>query len=80
MTTIIVTEAMTPSWHCGHFAALCAQLAPSCCRCVISFVDPYRNNPEAQLAPDAADMHAIAAGFAPIAASVACRYSPAPDD
>ncbi|NMA38730.1 MAG: DUF1848 domain-containing protein [Lentisphaerae bacterium] len=66
---IIVTEAMTPSWHCEHFAALCAQLAPSCCRCVISFVDPYRNSPQAQLAPDAADMHAIAAGFAPIAAS-----------
>ena len=68
---IIVTAALTPTWHCEHFAALCTQLAPACRRCVISFVDPYQHSPKAYPAPDAAAMHAVAAGFAPIAAS--CR-------
>jgi len=68
---IIVTATMTPSWHREHFAALCAQLAPACCRCVISFVDPYRHSPRAYPAPDAAAMRAVVAGFAPVAA--ACR-------
>jgi len=66
---IIVTAAMTPSWHCEQFAALCAQLAPACCRCVISFVDPYRSSPQISPVPDVAAMHAVAAGFSPIAAS-----------
>ena len=56
---IIVTAAMTPSWHCEQFAALFAQLAPACCRCVISFVDPYRAN-QVPPVPDVVAIHAIA--------------------
>lgn len=66
---IIITPVLTPAWHVAQFAALSARLADACCRCVISFVDPYRHCPRPPAPPDEAAMHAVAAGFAPIAAA-----------
>jgi hypothetical protein len=65
----IMLDAGHPAqWHFEHFGQLCEKLHSFTCRCVFSFIDPYKKIGSGFQTIKHEEMIAIASGFAEIAA------------